>query len=170
MAKLEEITPGASVVGIVPQEPVTVISTTWHGGSAIQVTVRLTSGRVEEQMLFRGDEARLVASATFKPWAFDSPGDAFRLVSKAHRINLAALFDPLLAVQRPSSSRFRTRSWRCTTACSPGNLPTAPWDLRESGCVQPLTTSPTLNRDGGCRRPRRAKRELENASVPNLPL
>ena len=33
-----------------------------------------------------------------RPWSFDGDGHLFRLVSEAHRIRLAHLFDPLLAV------------------------------------------------------------------------
>ena len=33
-----------------------------------------------------------------RPWSFDGDGALFRLVSEAHRIQLAYLFDPLLAV------------------------------------------------------------------------
>ena len=33
-----------------------------------------------------------------RPWSFDGDGAAFRLVSEAHRIRLAHLFDPVLAV------------------------------------------------------------------------
>lgn len=98
MARLEELTPGATVQGLVPNEPVTVVSTQWLGTTVLQVTFRLVSGRVEESMVYRSDEPRLVVSANVRPWAFDSPGDMFRLVSEAHRIRLAALFDPLLAV------------------------------------------------------------------------
>jgi superfamily II DNA or RNA helicase len=98
MARLEEIIPGAVVEGIVPSEPVTVVSTQWHGTTVLQVTFRLLSGRVDESMLYRTDETRLVVSSKTRPWAFDAPGELFRLVSEAQRINLAALFDPLLAV------------------------------------------------------------------------
>jgi len=98
MARLEEIIPTATVQGLVPNEPVTVISTHPHGASVLQVTFRLLSGRVEETMLYRTDEPRLFVSSKGRPWGFDAPGDMFRLVSEAHRVNLAALFDPLLAV------------------------------------------------------------------------
>jgi len=98
MARLEEIIAGATVQGLVPNEPVTVVSTQWHGTTVLQVTFRLLSGRVEESMLYRTDEPRLGVSSKTRPWAFDAPGDQFRLVSEAHRISLAALFDPLLAV------------------------------------------------------------------------
>ena len=33
-----------------------------------------------------------------RPWSFDDDGALFRLVSEAHRIRLAHLFDPVLAV------------------------------------------------------------------------
>jgi hypothetical protein len=33
-----------------------------------------------------------------RPWSFDGDGHLFRLVSEAHRIRLAHLFDPVLAV------------------------------------------------------------------------
>ena len=33
-----------------------------------------------------------------RPWSFDGDGAMFRLVSEAHRIDMAHLFDPLLAV------------------------------------------------------------------------
>jgi superfamily II DNA or RNA helicase len=98
MARLEEIIPGSTVIGIVPNEPVVVVSSQWHGSDVLQVTFRMANGRVEESMLYRTDEARLSMPDRVRPWAFDAPGDRFRLVSEAHRINLAALFDPLLAV------------------------------------------------------------------------
>ncbi|MFO0857064.1 MAG: helicase-related protein [Phycisphaerales bacterium] len=98
MASLESIIQGSTVQGLVPHEPVTIVSVQWHGTSVLQATFRLASGRVEESMLYRTDEPRLIVSSNSRPWAFDSPGDMFRLVSEAHRINLAALFDPLLAV------------------------------------------------------------------------
>ncbi|MBX7135129.1 MAG: DUF3883 domain-containing protein [Fimbriimonadaceae bacterium] len=98
MARLEELTPGASVSGLVPVHPVVIVSTQWHGQTVLQVTFRLPDGRVEESLVYRADESRLSVTATSRPWAFDAPGDMFRLASEAHRITLAALFDPLLAV------------------------------------------------------------------------
>lgn len=98
MARLEEIIPGAIIQGLVPDETVTVVSTHWHGTSVLQVSFRFLSGRLEESMLYRTDEIRLAVLSKARSWAFDAPGDRFRLVSEAHRINLAALFDPLLAV------------------------------------------------------------------------
>src|SRR3990172_9300251 len=98
MARLEELTPGTAVEGLVPNAPVTVVSTSWHGTSVIEVTYKEATGRVDHVLLARDDETRLRVASSRRPWAFDADGAVFRLVSEARRIQLAALFDPLLAV------------------------------------------------------------------------
>ena len=96
--KLEELQPNASVKGIRPDSAVTVVSTQWHGSDALTLVYRDASGRVADEILYRHDEPRLEALATGRPWSFDADGHLFRLVSEAHRIRLAHLFDPVLAV------------------------------------------------------------------------
>lgn len=49
-------------------------------------------------MLFRSDESRLELAEAGRPWAFDAPGEEFKLCLEAYRINLAHLFDPMMAV------------------------------------------------------------------------
>jgi hypothetical protein len=49
-------------------------------------------------LLYRHDEPRLQVVEHGRPWSFDGDGHLFRLVSEAHRIRLAHLFDPVLAV------------------------------------------------------------------------
>jgi hypothetical protein len=49
-------------------------------------------------LLFRDREPTLVIASVGVPWSFDGDGALFRLVSEAHRIRLAHLFDPVLAV------------------------------------------------------------------------
>jgi hypothetical protein len=49
-------------------------------------------------MLFRTDEAKLSLAEAGRPWAFDAPGEEFKLAAEAYRINLAHLFDPMMAV------------------------------------------------------------------------
>src|SRR5438093_3012068 len=98
VARLEELTPGGRVRGIVPEHAVTVVQTAWHGTSAITLTYRDDQGRVGDQLLYRDDEARLEIEAPGAAFAFDGDGRLFRLVSEALRIRLAYLFDPLLAV------------------------------------------------------------------------
>ena len=96
--KLEDLRPDASVRGIAPDAPVTVVSAEWHGSDALTLIYRLPSGRIAEEILYRHDEARLEAAQQGRPWSFDGDGAAYRLVAEAQRIRLAHLFDPVLAV------------------------------------------------------------------------
>ncbi len=95
---LEDLQPDASVRGILPDALVTVVSVTWHGSDALTLVYRGPSGRVADEILYRHDEARLEIVESGRPWSFDGDGAQYRLVSEAHRIRLAHLFDPVLAV------------------------------------------------------------------------
>ena len=53
---------------------------------------------MDNQLLYRDDEERIEVVEQGRPWSFDGDGGNFRLVSEAHRIRLAHLFDPVLAV------------------------------------------------------------------------
>jgi SNF2 family DNA or RNA helicase len=96
--RLEDLTPGASVRGILPHAIVSVVSVQWHGSEALTLVFRDASGKVADELLYRHDEARLEIVEQGRPWSFDGDGASFRLVAEAHRIRLAHLFDPLLAV------------------------------------------------------------------------
>ncbi|HUP68922.1 MAG TPA: helicase-related protein [Acidimicrobiales bacterium] len=97
-ARLEDLTPGAPVRGLVPGEPVTVVAVEWHGDAVVTLTYRRTSGEVGSELVYRADEARLDLDGTGEAWAFDADGALFRLAAEARRIRLAHLFDPRLAV------------------------------------------------------------------------
>src|SRR5205085_7940980 len=45
-----------------------------------------------------GDEASIALATIERPWAFDGDGAAFQLACEAKRIDLAFLFDPMMAV------------------------------------------------------------------------
>ncbi len=98
MSALEELTPNASVRGILPNGLVTVVSVQWHGTAAIELTYKTPEGKVANELLYRHDEPRIEVVTLGRPWSFDGEGDLFRLVSEAQRIRLAHLFDPVLAV------------------------------------------------------------------------
>ncbi len=95
---LEDLQPNATVRGILPDTPVTVVSVAWHGSDALTLVYRGLDGRVADEILYRHDEPRLEIVKMGRPWSFDGDGELFRLVSEAHRIRLAHLFDPVLAV------------------------------------------------------------------------
>ena len=96
--KLEQLQPNAAVRGIVPDALVTVVSVQWFGSEALELTYKTTTGKVANELLYRHDEPRLDLVEQGRPWSFDGDGTLFRLVSEAHRIRLAYLFDPVLAV------------------------------------------------------------------------
>jgi len=98
MLKLEALTPGALVRGILPEGMVSVVSVRWFGNEAIELTYKDQTGKVANQLLYRSDESKLSLVEEGRPWSFDGDGALFRLVSEAQRIRLAHLFDPLLAV------------------------------------------------------------------------
>src|SRR5690349_19429235 len=98
MTKLEQLLPNAAVRGILPDSLVTVVNVQWFGSDALELTFKAPDGRVANQLLYRHDEPRLEVVEAGRPWSFDGDGARFRLVSEAHRIRLAHLFDPVLAV------------------------------------------------------------------------
>jgi superfamily II DNA or RNA helicase len=95
---LEDLQPDASVRGIRPDALVSVVNVNWHGSDALTLVYRGPDGRVEEEVLYRHDEARLAIVVQGRPWSFDGDAALYRLVAEARRIRLAHLFDPVLAV------------------------------------------------------------------------
>jgi superfamily II DNA or RNA helicase len=98
MSKLEELKSNAAVRGITPDGVVTVINVQWFGSDAIELTYKDGQGKTGQQLLYRDQEPSLEVVEQGRPWSFDGDGATFRLVSEAHRIRLAHLFDPVLAV------------------------------------------------------------------------
>ncbi len=98
MLKLEDIQKDGLITGIVPEQVVRIITIEPAGDDAITVYFKDSQGRLGEQMLFREHESRLALALAGKPWAFDAPGADFKLGLEAYRINLAHLFDPMMAV------------------------------------------------------------------------
>lgn len=98
MMELEQLQPNAAVRGITPDALVIVVSVQWYGSEALELTYKTPAGKVANELLYRDDEARLELVEQGRPWSFDGDGATLRLVFEAHRIRLAHLFDPVLAV------------------------------------------------------------------------
>ena len=98
MLKLEQIQKSAAISGLEPGQVVRIVTTEPVGDNALTVYYKTADGTLRERMLFRTDEANLSLAESGRPWAFDAPGDAFKLAAEAYRINLAHLFDPMMAV------------------------------------------------------------------------
>lgn len=98
MARLEELTRGAQVSGILPDGLVTVVDVKWYGSGVVELTYKSRAGRLGSELIYREREPSIEIATEGRPWSFDADGQTLRLVSEAYRIRLAHLFDPLLAV------------------------------------------------------------------------
>ncbi len=98
MAKLEEITVGASINGVIPGGPVTAMGIRWVGDLAVELTYKDSSGNLGNVLLYRDSEPDLEVIKEGRAFSFDGDSSLFRLASEARRIRLAYIFDPLLAV------------------------------------------------------------------------
>lgn len=98
MLKLEQVQKDSILKGIEPGIPVRIISVEPAGDAAVTVYYKREDGRLVERMLFRTDEPSLSVAVEGRPWAFDANGEEFKLATEAYRINLAYLFDPMMAV------------------------------------------------------------------------
>lgn len=102
MAKLEDLKHGAVVKGILPNGLVTIVNVSWIGSAVIELTYKDCNGKLANELIYRDREDEIEIAESGQPWSFDGDPDLFRLVSEAHRIRLAYLFDPLLAVHTSS--------------------------------------------------------------------
>ena len=98
MLKLEALKPGLPLVGLEPSVVATVAAVVPIGEDAVTVFYRTPEGTTKERLLSRADEANLSAATVERPWSFDGDGAAFQLTCEAKRIDLAFLFDPMMAV------------------------------------------------------------------------
>ncbi|MDD4082194.1 MAG: helicase-related protein [Sphaerochaetaceae bacterium] len=98
MVKLEELKSGYLVKGISSEGTVNLINIEWHGNDYVTIYYKEIDGHLKEQTLGRDVEKNLEIIQPGSSWKYDSDPNLFKLASEAKRINLAYLFDPLLAV------------------------------------------------------------------------
>lgn len=96
--RLEELTPGTRVRGLVPDGVATVKSAQWFGDHGVEIIFQDAHGVLNQRIVYRDDEPSLELVQGGRPWSFDGDGHLLRLVSEAYRIHLAWLFDPYLAI------------------------------------------------------------------------
>ena len=96
--RIEEITSGSSLTGLEPSAVVTVIAVIPIADGAVRVIYQTPDGTLKERLLGRTDEASIAVAISERPWSFDGDGEAFKLTVEAKRIDLAFLFDPMMAV------------------------------------------------------------------------
>lgn len=98
MIKLDAIAPGLSLNGIEPSAVVTVVAAVPVGDGAVQVVYKTQDGTLKERLLNRTDETGVSVATIGRPWSFDADGENFKLTVEAKRIDLAFLFDPMMAI------------------------------------------------------------------------
>lgn len=96
--RLEQLKHGISVVGLEPSKIVTIVAVVPIAEGAVQVVYKTADGNIKERLLSRADESAISLATQERPWSFDGDGEAFKLAVEAKRIDLAFLFDPMMAV------------------------------------------------------------------------
>jgi len=95
--RLEDLTPGLRVTGVVPHEVVQIIFPQPHGADAVEITYKTAAGDLGQRVVFRREEDSLAVSASGSR-SFDASATDFKMVAEAQRIKLAGLYDPMIAV------------------------------------------------------------------------
>jgi superfamily II DNA or RNA helicase len=98
LLKLEDIKKNAALTGLEPGQTVRVVTVEPIGPDALTVYYKLPDGDLRECLLYRSDEVRLSLAEAGRPWALDADGEDFKIGAEALRIELAHLFDPMMAV------------------------------------------------------------------------
>jgi SNF2 family DNA or RNA helicase len=96
--RIEDIKPGSSLTGLEPSTVATVIAVVPIADGAVQVIYKTTDGTLKDRLLGRADEGNIAIATQERPWAFDGDAEAFKLAVEAKRIDLAFLFDPMMAI------------------------------------------------------------------------
>src|SRR4051794_5943654 len=98
MLSLAELKPGQSLVGLESNAVATVVAVVPIAAGAVRVIYSTPDGALKDRLLNATDEPGIGLATTERPWSFDGDGAAFQLTCEAKRIDLAFLFDPMMAV------------------------------------------------------------------------
>jgi superfamily II DNA or RNA helicase len=98
MTTINEIQHGMALTGLEPGVIVSVIATVPIGTASVQVVYKLPQGGIRERLVSSADIDTIAVAIKESPWSFDGDGDQFKMAVEAKRIDLAFLFDPMMAV------------------------------------------------------------------------
>ncbi len=115
--KIEDIKLGLALTGLDPVVIATVAAVPLIAEGTISVIYKTLGGAIAERLLNRADEPAINIATSQRPWAFDGDGDPFKLAVEAKRIDLAFLFDPMMAVH---TSNVDQRPYKITALTSVG--------------------------------------------------
>lgn len=81
LARLEDLTKGAVVRGVLADRTVRVVDVEWHGSNAVTLTYTDDlSGKPDQELLYRDNEPQLGIEQAGRAWSMDADGSPFRLV------------------------------------------------------------------------------------------
>src|ERR1700686_2951875 len=96
--RLEDLTAGISLNALEPSAVATIVAVVPIAEGAVQLIYKTPDGTLKDRLLNRADESNISIATTERPWSFEGDGEAFKLTVEAKRIDLAFLFDPMMAV------------------------------------------------------------------------
>ena len=96
--RVEDLQPGLTLTGLEPAVVATLVAVVPIAEGSVQVIYKTPDGTLKDRLLNRADETSISIATVERPWAFDGDGEAFKLTLEAKRIDLAFLFDPMMAV------------------------------------------------------------------------
>jgi hypothetical protein len=108
MLKLQNIHKDSLISGIEPDQVVRIMMADKVGDNALTILYKMAEGRIVERMLLRINESRLSVADSGRPWAFDAPGDQFKLRLEALRIRYAL---PNTSAARSFNCFFQSTIW-----------------------------------------------------------
>lgn len=98
MLPLESIAIGQALTGMEPAVVVTVLAVVPIADGVVQVIYKTPAGVLKDRLLTRADATEIALATVECPWSFAGDGEAFKLAVEAKRLDLAFLFDPMMAV------------------------------------------------------------------------
>ncbi|OGQ97495.1 MAG: hypothetical protein A2284_09200 [Deltaproteobacteria bacterium RIFOXYA12_FULL_61_11] len=96
--KLTDLARGQAILGLEPELVCTVVAVELLGAEAAQVVYKLPAGGIKERLLSAQEAANLTLATVTRPWTFAGDPARFQLTCEAKRLDLAFLFDPMMAV------------------------------------------------------------------------
>jgi len=96
--EIKDIKPGLQLQGIEPDGIINVDAVRPISDDAVQIFYKKPNGALSERLISGVDAKNIQIAVVERPWSFEGDGDAFKLAVEAKRIDLAFLFDPMMAV------------------------------------------------------------------------
>jgi hypothetical protein len=98
MVRIEDLQPGMSLVGLEATGISTIAAVVPISDDSVQVIYKTGDGSLKDRLIGRADEENISIADAERPWSFEGDGESFKLAVEAKRIDLAFLFDPMMAV------------------------------------------------------------------------